>query len=757
MSSMIKNENKASSPLLSDKADIQNSLISDTANYFEDFLLPDHGKNLAPEHRHSKKNGCKKRWFTAHEKSVLQRLVLDNESVILSRRNDGVSVHLKKEVWLGIAEKFNSHPQTLTQRNSVELRRCWENMKFKAKKTLHRVQRHIEAARASSQCLGLPFTAGSSPSPVTKNIIGLADVFSARHLNNVVENSLFDDSTACLDRVVDASSNMESADDLETALKTDEQVDNAAYTNVSVFNSSSSVLSISPFFCLPSVNPVEDANQQSRDSPVLPSPPPKSESLFVAPLNLSCDAPCLAPDIALKTQSSTPCNDTSLNFQNISNESLKNSLVNGISIQPHSSTEPAVESDMIVDHDGSSQLPSLHGNQHHQTECTSPSRVLENRPSQVNVDSSTGVQKSGDVLQRVTAPPILPAMSALFSVLEGQTLSVMSHQHGLDASCLRSFLPFTAAPSDAVDVCLDLSKKSCAHRGEDVDEHLLDNADKMHHRNVSSPKLAQDSGCTENNGDAYVLCEDAKHESENKKLAFNLNNIYLSCSPFGLDIPSLSSCFGSLSGTDSFRLADSTSNAALASASMLRSLLSSGTSRTLLRAGQHNADRLKTDSNWTSSVPPRVMTGKSLICEGSMNNFRHVGEESLFSHRLLKTLNNISNIVPEDKSTDPVHSHQNTNKYCGEEPVNAEGLPSSEPRLVSEHMLAENIVFENTLLYQRLRLLQEQLQEVSGEHLQKMRLMQEEHRERLALFHEELSMKRMACQVMLEKALRAAK
>lgn len=92
-----------------------------------------------PIRRCLKKNGCKKRWFTAEEKTLLQQLVLDNESVILSRKNDGVSVHLKKEVWLSIAEQFNTHPQTVTHRSSVELRRCWENMKFKAKKTLHRL------------------------------------------------------------------------------------------------------------------------------------------------------------------------------------------------------------------------------------------------------------------------------------------------------------------------------------------------------------------------------------------------------------------------------------------------------------------------------------------------------------------------------------------------------------------------------------------------------------------------------------------
>lgn len=96
------------------------------------------GRKLAPGRRCTKKNGCKKRWFTADEKTLLRHLVLDNESVILSRKNDGVSVHLKKEVWLSIADQFNVHPQTVTQRNSVELRRCWENMKFKAKKTLNK-------------------------------------------------------------------------------------------------------------------------------------------------------------------------------------------------------------------------------------------------------------------------------------------------------------------------------------------------------------------------------------------------------------------------------------------------------------------------------------------------------------------------------------------------------------------------------------------------------------------------------------------
>ena len=76
----------------------------------------------------------KKKWFTAEEKTLLRQLVKLNSAVINTGRRKGVSVQAKKKAWQNITEIYNNHQTTVTPRTVIELRRCWDCMKFYAKK-----------------------------------------------------------------------------------------------------------------------------------------------------------------------------------------------------------------------------------------------------------------------------------------------------------------------------------------------------------------------------------------------------------------------------------------------------------------------------------------------------------------------------------------------------------------------------------------------------------------------------------------------
>lgn len=79
----------------------------------------------------------RRKWFIPVEKTVLTALVEQHKGVVESKKRDGASNREKEKAWEVIAAKFAAHPSTQA-RTSRELRRCWENMKAKAKKAVER-------------------------------------------------------------------------------------------------------------------------------------------------------------------------------------------------------------------------------------------------------------------------------------------------------------------------------------------------------------------------------------------------------------------------------------------------------------------------------------------------------------------------------------------------------------------------------------------------------------------------------------------
>lgn len=79
----------------------------------------------------------RRKWFIPLEKTILTALVEQQKSIVESKKRDGASNREKEKVWEVIAAQFSAHPST-QPRTSRELRRCWENMKARAKKALER-------------------------------------------------------------------------------------------------------------------------------------------------------------------------------------------------------------------------------------------------------------------------------------------------------------------------------------------------------------------------------------------------------------------------------------------------------------------------------------------------------------------------------------------------------------------------------------------------------------------------------------------
>ncbi|KAF6214890.1 hypothetical protein GE061_009635 [Apolygus lucorum] len=63
--------------------------------------------------------------------------------VIENKKSDAVSVLEKKQVWEMVTEEFNSSAEPHNNRTSAQLRKLWDNIKFKRKMELAAERRQI--------------------------------------------------------------------------------------------------------------------------------------------------------------------------------------------------------------------------------------------------------------------------------------------------------------------------------------------------------------------------------------------------------------------------------------------------------------------------------------------------------------------------------------------------------------------------------------------------------------------------------------
>ena len=75
-----------------------------------------------------------RQYFSQLEKSLLTELVGRHKEVLENKTNDFRTIHQKNTVWETLSEEFNSQ-SGVTKRDTKQLKKCWENIKARAKKT----------------------------------------------------------------------------------------------------------------------------------------------------------------------------------------------------------------------------------------------------------------------------------------------------------------------------------------------------------------------------------------------------------------------------------------------------------------------------------------------------------------------------------------------------------------------------------------------------------------------------------------------
>ncbi|GAB1605813.1 uncharacterized protein LOC115220004 isoform X1 [Argonauta hians] len=102
--------------------------------------------------------------FTNFEKNILRELVDEHREILECKKNDWRSIKIKTETWNAISDEFNSQPG-VNRKDCKQLKKCWENMKARAKKALNKeiieIPRFVEelesqVGAADAVTLGVP-------------------------------------------------------------------------------------------------------------------------------------------------------------------------------------------------------------------------------------------------------------------------------------------------------------------------------------------------------------------------------------------------------------------------------------------------------------------------------------------------------------------------------------------------------------------------------------------------------------------------
>lgn len=74
----------------------------------------------------------KRRHFSPIEKEIITTLALKEAFVLEKRANDTNTIREKQEIWEQITDTYNKQNNVMT-RNTKQIKKCWENLKAKAK------------------------------------------------------------------------------------------------------------------------------------------------------------------------------------------------------------------------------------------------------------------------------------------------------------------------------------------------------------------------------------------------------------------------------------------------------------------------------------------------------------------------------------------------------------------------------------------------------------------------------------------------
>lgn len=105
--------------------------------------------------------------FTETEKEILLALVSAQVSIVESKKTDSRTIVTKKITWDSITEEFNKNPE-INRRTSDQLKKCWENLKSRAKTDIATEKRERRATGGGT----MP-SQEISNSSISSQIIGL--------------------------------------------------------------------------------------------------------------------------------------------------------------------------------------------------------------------------------------------------------------------------------------------------------------------------------------------------------------------------------------------------------------------------------------------------------------------------------------------------------------------------------------------------------------------------------------------------------
>jgi hypothetical protein len=110
------------------------------------------------------------------EKSLLTELVRKHKDLLENKKNDYKTIQQKNNTWEALSEQFNSQ-SGVTKRDSKQLKKCWENVKARAKKQLAKEKREVKLTGGGPSTTKQDDEAAAVASIIPAQIDSLSNMF----------------------------------------------------------------------------------------------------------------------------------------------------------------------------------------------------------------------------------------------------------------------------------------------------------------------------------------------------------------------------------------------------------------------------------------------------------------------------------------------------------------------------------------------------------------------------------------------------
>ena len=117
-----------------------------------------------------------RQYFSQLEKSLLTELVRKHKDLLENKKNDYKTIQQKNNTWEALSEQFNSQ-SGVTKRDSKQLKKCWENVKARAKKQLAKEKREVKLTGGGPSTTKQDDEAAAVASIIPAQIDSLSNMF----------------------------------------------------------------------------------------------------------------------------------------------------------------------------------------------------------------------------------------------------------------------------------------------------------------------------------------------------------------------------------------------------------------------------------------------------------------------------------------------------------------------------------------------------------------------------------------------------